>query len=85
MPKRSYKGDKRRREIEKKKKKDAKFKRKISGETKGPEGDKAYLEYLNPSGPVREDDAQEEEEDEAEEQADEAGADSSENSDTGKG
>jgi hypothetical protein len=53
MPKRSYKGDKRRREIEKKKKKDAKLQRKISGETRGPEGDNAYLEYLNPSGPVR--------------------------------
>jgi hypothetical protein len=62
MPKRSYKGDKRRREIEKKKKKEAKLQRKISGETRGPEGDKAYLEYLNPSGPVRNDEVTEDEE-----------------------
>lgn len=67
MPKRSYKGDKRRREIEKKKKKDAKFQRKISGESKGPDDDKAYLEYLNPSGPVRSDLVSEEEEEESEE------------------
>jgi hypothetical protein len=70
MPKRSYKGDKRRREIEKKKKKDAKFQRKISGETKGPEGDDAYLEYLNPSGPVRNDMGMEEDEDDSEESED---------------
>ena len=74
MPKRSYKGDKRRREIEKKKKKDAKFQRKISGETKGPEGDDAYLEYLNPSGPVRNDMGTEEDEDDSEESDDQDNA-----------
>jgi hypothetical protein len=75
MPKRSYKGDKRRREIEKKKKKEAKLQRKISGETKGPEGDDAYLEYLNPSGPVRSDAGMEDEESEDDQDSGEDSAD----------
>jgi hypothetical protein len=79
MPKRSYKGDKRRREIEKKKKKEAKLQRKISGETKGPEGDDAYLEYLNPSGPVRSDVGMEDED--SEEEQDSEGESSNSDSD----
>ncbi len=83
MPKRSYKGDKRRREIEKKKKKEAKLQRKISGETRGPEGDKAYLEYLNPSGPVRNDEVTEDEE--GDESTDSENAGDGADSDTSRG
>ena len=51
MPKRSYKGDKRRREIAKKKKRDEKLQRKI-GKTSSGEAveDNSYLEYLHPGG-----------------------------------
>lgn len=52
MPKRSYKGDKRRREIAKKKKREEKLNRKHAakegGEAEGE--DTSYLEYLHPGG-----------------------------------
>ena len=52
MPKRSYKGDKRRREIAKKKKRDEKLTRKHSVSTGADPNveDKSYLEYLHPGG-----------------------------------
>jgi hypothetical protein len=52
MPKRSYKGDKRRRELAKKRKRDDKLIRKSAvkedGESSGE--DNSYLEYLHPGG-----------------------------------
>jgi hypothetical protein len=52
MPKRSYKGDKRRRELAKKRKRDDKLTRKIAGkdESESTGEDKSYLEYLHPGG-----------------------------------
>ena len=52
MPKRSYKGDKRRREIAKKKKREEKLSRKHSGKSESDSGgeDTSYLEYLHPGG-----------------------------------
>ena len=51
MPKRSYKGDKRRREIAKKKKREEKLQRRIGKTSSGEAGeDKSYLEYLYPGG-----------------------------------
>jgi hypothetical protein len=74
MPKRSYKGDKRRREIAKKKKREEKLSRKqgakpgLGGEGEGE--DNSYLEYLYPGGLPEElqDDA--DESDESEDSAD---------------
>jgi hypothetical protein len=52
MPKRSYKGDKRRREIAKKKKREEKLSRKHAGKaaTGSDAEDTSYLEYLHPGG-----------------------------------
>ena len=51
MGKRSYKGDKRRRELDRQKKQAEKRRRRQSGETKSEVADdKAYLEYLYPGG-----------------------------------
>ena len=52
MPKRSYKGDKRRREIVKKRKREEKLNRKRSGKTESDSNreDTSYLEYLHPGG-----------------------------------
>ena len=52
MPKRSYKGDKRRREIAKKKKRDEKLTRKHTGKGDSDNNveDTSYLEYLHPGG-----------------------------------
>ena len=52
MPKRSYKGDKRRREIAKKKKRDDKLTRKhtVKDGTEPTGEDTTYLEYLHPGG-----------------------------------
>jgi hypothetical protein len=52
MPKRSYKGDKRRREIAKKKKREDKLNRKHTSKDDGESGgeDTSYLEYLHPGG-----------------------------------
>jgi len=52
MPKRSYKGDKRRRELAKKKKREDKLSRKIAGrdESETTSEDTSYLEYLHPGG-----------------------------------
>lgn len=52
MPKRSYKGDKRRREIAKKKKREEKLNRKHTTKGESEEGveDTSYLEYLHPGG-----------------------------------
>lgn len=52
MPKRSYKGDKRRREIAKKKKREAKLSRKhtVKDESGTNGEDTSYLEYLHPGG-----------------------------------
>ncbi len=57
MPKRSFKGDKRRRQLQKKKKREDKLARKQNKGADGSEGesdDNAYLEYLNPGGPMDE-------------------------------
>lgn len=52
MPKRSYKGDKRRREIAKKKKREEKLNRKHTGKDDSDSNgeDTSYLEYLHPGG-----------------------------------
>lgn len=52
MPKRSYKGDKRRREIAKKKKREDKLSRKhaLKDDMEPGGEDKSYLEYLHPGG-----------------------------------
>ena len=52
MPKRSYKGDKRRREIAKQKKRQEKLNRQHGSKGDGEEGgeDNSYLEYLHPGG-----------------------------------
>lgn len=52
MPKRSYKGDKRRREIAKKKKRDEKLNRKhtVKDDSDSNGEDTSYLEYLHPGG-----------------------------------
>lgn len=52
MPKRSYKGDKRRREIAKKKKREEKLNRKhtVKDESDTNGEDTSYLEYLHPGG-----------------------------------
>ena len=52
MPKRSYKGDKRRREIVKKKKREEKLNRKRTGKDDSDSNgeDTSYLEYLHPGG-----------------------------------
>jgi len=52
MPKRSYKGDKRRREIAKKKKREEKLNRKHTshGDSESGGEDTSYLEYLHPGG-----------------------------------
>ena len=52
MPKRSYKGDKRRRELAKKKKRDEKLNRKhtVKGDSDTNGEDNSYLEYLHPGG-----------------------------------
>lgn len=52
MPKRSYKGDKRRREIAKKKKREEKQNRKhiVKTDSENEGEDKSYLEYLHPGG-----------------------------------
>lgn len=49
MP-RGYKGDKRRREIAKKKKRQEKLDRKRSGADENDGPDNSYLEYLHPGG-----------------------------------
>lgn len=65
MGRRSFKGDKRRRELVKKKKQEAKRQRRQNkdGEESG-EPDNAYLEYLNPGGPMDEKYLPEEEDEE---------------------
>ena len=69
MPKRSYKGDKRRREIAKKKKRDEKLQRKIDHTSAGEAvEDNSYLEYLHPGGLPEE--LREDEEDAEEEETD---------------
>lgn len=53
MGKRSYKPEKRRRELNKKAKKEQKRQNRLnksSGEGETPEEDNSYLEYLNPAG-----------------------------------
>ena len=68
MARNSYKPDKRRRELDKKAKQEAKRKRrqnKTSGEGESQTDDTSYLEYLNPAGMMDiedEDSAQEDEE-----------------------
>jgi hypothetical protein len=77
MP-RGYKGDKRRREIAKKKKRQEKLDRKRSG-SDNPEGeDKSYLEYLHPGGlpeelqeQLGEDDDSDDDEEEVDSESDE--------------
>ena len=59
MGKNSYKPDKRRRELDRKAKQEAKRqKRQNKGDDEKPAEDNLYLEYLNPAGMV--DDAEEE-------------------------
>ena len=72
MPKRSYKGDKRRRELAKKKKRDDKLTRKVAGkdEAEGSGEDTSYLEYLHPGGLPEELQEDSEEESDEEESAD---------------
>ncbi len=52
MPKRSYKGDRRRREIAKKKKREEKLNRKhtVKNGSESNGEDTSYLEYLHPGG-----------------------------------
>lgn len=50
MPKRSFKTDKRRREIAKRKKREEKLQRKRTTKPEGEEADLSYLEYLYPGG-----------------------------------
>lgn len=73
MPKRSYKGDKRRREIAKKKKREEKLSRKHSGKGDSESGgeDTSYLEYLHPGGlPDEFQDSEEQDDDEDDEDLD---------------
>ncbi len=73
MARRSYQGDKRRRELKKKKKQEEKrAKRQNRDKPDGtPEDDQSYLEYLNPGGPQDARYIQEEDEEGDEESEDE--------------
>ena len=51
MARNAYRGDKRRRELDKKKKREEKLARKLTkGDSTGETADTSYLEYLNPGG-----------------------------------
>ena len=68
MARSSYGGDKRRREVAKQKKREAKLARKQSSprDENQPVEDTSYLEYLNPAGLPEETDADDEESDDDE-------------------
>ena len=66
MARSPYGGDKRRREIAKKKKREAKLSRKQNKDESPSGEDTSYLEYLNPGGLPEEPESDEEEEDDGE-------------------
>ena len=77
MARNAYSGDKRRREVAKKKKREGKLARKQNkDEVPGAEEDTSYLEYLHPGGVPEELLPQSEEEDSVDSEGEEEDADS---------
>ncbi len=52
MARQSFKGDKRRRQLDKQRKQEEKRKRRQNKDPNAPADDTSYLEYLSPGGPV---------------------------------
>lgn len=70
MARQSFKGDKRRRQLEKQRKQEEKRKRRQSKDPNAPADDTSYLEYLTPGGPMDPQFAEPEEADEDEDSDD---------------
>lgn len=52
MARQSFKGDKRRRQLDKQRKQEEKRKRRQNKDPNAPADDTSYLEYLSPGGPI---------------------------------
>jgi hypothetical protein len=52
MARQSFKGDKRRRQLDKQRKQEEKRKKRLNKDPNAGEADTSYLEYLSPGGPM---------------------------------